>query len=172
MERNDTAALQNRPILKLKKTAFEITLNMLSLLLFIGSMVYLAVIWASLPDKVPTHFNLAGEANGWGHKGTLLLLPMIGFVVWIGFTLLERVPHVYNYTGLTEENAERQYKNARTMMNVLKNEIMIIFVYLSWESVQLIYGRKVGFGVWDIAVLLIIIVSSLAFFIRRSIRLR
>ena len=30
-----------------------------------------------LPDKVPTHFDAAGNANVWGPPGTLWLLPLV-----------------------------------------------------------------------------------------------
>ncbi|MBT2572178.1 VanW family protein [Planococcus sp. ISL-110] len=47
----------------------------------------------------------------------LFLLSLIGAVLWIGMTVLERYPHTYNYLNLIEENAEGQYKNASLMMH-------------------------------------------------------
>lgn len=43
--------------------------------LIILPYVYLAAIWAKLPDHVPTHFNLAGNVDSWSAKTTLLFLP-------------------------------------------------------------------------------------------------
>jgi len=37
--------------------------------------VYLATIWNKLPERVPTHFNLAGNPDDWSGKTTLLFLP-------------------------------------------------------------------------------------------------
>jgi len=37
--------------------------------------IYLATIWNELPERVPTHFNLEGVANGWSDKSTLLFMP-------------------------------------------------------------------------------------------------
>jgi len=37
--------------------------------------VYLATIWNELPEKVPTHFNIEGQANGWSSKTALLFIP-------------------------------------------------------------------------------------------------
>ena len=36
---------------------------------------YLVTIWRELPDKVPTHFNFEGKANGWSNKTTMLFMP-------------------------------------------------------------------------------------------------
>lgn len=39
-------------------------------------MAYLASIWNVLPETVPTHFNIKGEADGWGSKNMLIWLPL------------------------------------------------------------------------------------------------
>lgn len=44
-------------------------------ILIVLPYVYLAAIWAKLPDQVPTHFNLVGNADSWSSKTTLLFLP-------------------------------------------------------------------------------------------------
>ncbi len=43
--------------------------------LIILPYVYLATIWNKLPDQVPTHFNISGNADAWSGKTTLLFLP-------------------------------------------------------------------------------------------------
>lgn len=35
-------------------------------------LVYLAVVWQELPERVPVHFNLKGEADGWAGKTALI----------------------------------------------------------------------------------------------------
>jgi uncharacterized membrane protein len=88
--------------------------------------LYLLMEWSSLPNRVPMHYDFFGEVDKWGSKGIIFLHPIIGAVLWIGPTILEKFPHVYNYiVDLTEENIERQYKNGRIMINVIKNEILI-----------------------------------------------
>lgn len=47
--------------------------------------IYLAIIWNSLPDTVPIHWNSEGEIDNWGSKFTLifmlLLLPVLTYVI-------------------------------------------------------------------------------------------
>jgi uncharacterized membrane protein len=43
--------------------------------LIILPYIYLATVWNNLPNTVPTHFNLSGNADGWSGKTTLLFLP-------------------------------------------------------------------------------------------------
>jgi uncharacterized membrane protein len=39
--------------------------------------IYLAYIWNQLPDKVPLHWNLQGEAGRYGDKTELILIPLL-----------------------------------------------------------------------------------------------
>lgn len=51
----------------------------------LAPFVYLAVIWNSLPAKVPTHWNYMGEVDQWGDKYSLIallfLLPVLTYVL-------------------------------------------------------------------------------------------
>lgn len=39
--------------------------------------VYAAYLYPELADKIPTHFNAAGEADAWGSKNTIFMMPII-----------------------------------------------------------------------------------------------
>lgn len=49
--------------------------------------VYLAIIWNSLPQRVPIHWNYKGEIDDWGNKfslfGMLFLLPVLTYVLML-----------------------------------------------------------------------------------------
>jgi len=46
--------------------------------------IYLFMIWDKLPETVPTHFNIKGEADDWSHKIMLIYLPcMLGIGVYL-----------------------------------------------------------------------------------------
>ncbi|NAS12654.1 SdpI family protein [Poritiphilus flavus] len=51
----------------------EIPLIIVALLPF----AYLAYVWNSLPEKVPLHYNMEGEADRYGDKAELLLIPFL-----------------------------------------------------------------------------------------------
>ena len=85
--------------------------------------------------------------------------------------MMERVPHLFNYPiEITEKNAVFQYKNARMMSLFLKVEIILLFLYTSWESVHIAKGDEGGFGMAPLPILLIFLLGSIAFFVTRSIR--
>ena len=165
--------IRKRPALKLKKKPLENVLNIISLLVYIGSVIHLFMHWSSLPNRVPIHYNLVGEIDKWGSKEAIFFLPITGAILWMGLTILEKFPHLYNYlVVLTEENIERQYKNASTMINVVKNEILLYIAYCSWKDVNITYGRDVVLETWDLPIFLLILFGSIGFFIIRSFRLQ
>ncbi|RDI47988.1 DUF1648 domain-containing protein [Falsibacillus pallidus] len=161
----------NRPVIKLKKSPLQIILNSLGIIAFSGTIFYTLLSWGDLPPRIPTHFNAAGEVDGMGSKGSIWALPVIGLILWIGLTILENYPHVYNYINLTKETAERQYKNAVLMVNILKNLIIVLFSYLTWVGIQIGKGHQEGLGIWFLPVFLVLILGTVIFFIVRSVRI-
>jgi len=53
----------------------------------LAPFVYLAIIWDTLPDKVPTHWNYKGDIDKWGDKYSLIallfLLPVLTYVLML-----------------------------------------------------------------------------------------
>jgi uncharacterized membrane protein len=49
--------------------------------------IYLATIWNSLPERVPTHWDSNGEIDGWGSKfsliGLLFMLPVLTYILML-----------------------------------------------------------------------------------------
>ena len=72
----------------MEKFKKEIPFIIIALLPFI----YLAFIWNSLPEKVPMHWNGAGEIDGYGDKKELL--SMIFMVVGISYFVFLIIPSI------------------------------------------------------------------------------
>ncbi|WP_029268201.1 DUF1648 domain-containing protein [Virgibacillus alimentarius] len=164
--------MKNRPVLKIKQTPIEKILNIIAFVIFLGSILYILFEWSSMPNEVPGHYNAIGEVDRWGRKGELWIVPFVGLVLWVGLSILEKFPHIHNYSNLTEDNAEQQYKNSRLMLNFLKNEILLIFAYINWKDIQVAKGQAESLGIWFLPIFLIIIFGTLIFFVLRSLRLK
>jgi len=84
-----------------------------------------------LPDRIPTHFDLAGHADGWGSPQALLMVPAVAFVLYLGITLVARFPAVFNYpVRVTPENRRRLEELALNMICWLKTELVCLFAWL------------------------------------------
>jgi len=42
-------------------------------LILLVPFIYLAWVWNTLPDRVPIHFDINGNVNGWGGRDTELI---------------------------------------------------------------------------------------------------
>lgn len=149
-----------------KRSKYNLVVNLLCLLLLFGIVVYLAVNWSRIPNAVPGHYNAAGEVDRWGSKGELLILPVIGWVMYIGITVLERFPQFWN-TGvtITEENKARIYRILKNMIATTKLIMVVVFFYLTLNS-----ASSESLPIWFLPAFLIFTFASILFFIFQLIR--
>lgn len=162
-----------RPKLNIPKSSLEQILGFISVLEVLITWLYLVVSWSELPEKIPTHFDLLGRADSWGGRGAILIAPIFMSVLYIILTIPSRFPESFNYiVNITEENARRQYQNARTLIVWLRTEITFMFLYLEWQSIQVSINKSIGLGVWFLPVFFIILFGTLVVYIRRMLRLK
>ena len=48
--------------------------------ILLAGIVYVAVRYAQLPAEIPSHYNFYGEIDGYGSRGTLWIMPVIGIL--------------------------------------------------------------------------------------------
>jgi hypothetical protein len=84
-------------------------------------------------------------------------------------TFVSRYPHTFNYVvQITEENAQRQYQIACSMLNWLKTEMIWLFAYIDWQIFYLANTETPNLGIWFLPVSLIIIFGTLAYWLSQS----
>lgn len=163
----------NRPQLNISKSNLERILGIISVLGVLIAWTYLIVSWARLPNKIPTHFDFSGRVDSWGGKGSLLIVPIFMAVLYIILTITSKFPESFNYmVNITEENARRQYQNARTSMAWLRAEITVMFLYLEWQGIQVAINKSTGLGLWFLPVFLIIVFGTLGVYIYKMFQLK
>jgi uncharacterized membrane protein len=122
--------------------------------------------YSNLPETIPTHYNGAGQADGFGGKATILTLPLIATILFIGLTVLNKFPHVFNYpTEITQDNAFRQYIYATRLIRYLKLIIVFIFGLIEFKTIQNANGEADGLGVWFLPLTMGVIFIPMIYFI-------
>ena len=113
--------LKGFAIMKLKKNMYNIILEIICLVLLIGVWIYLFFNWNKIPDEIPGHYNAMGQVDRMGSKWELLVLPVIGWLMYLGMSMVEMFPQIWN-TGVTvtEENKERIYRILKNMISTVK----------------------------------------------------
>jgi uncharacterized membrane protein len=90
-----------------------------------------------LPAWIPTHFDLAGHPNGWGSSSVLPLFPVVALVLYLGMTIVGRIPSAFNYpVRVTAENRPRLEALTLQMIAWLKTEIVCLFAWIQWTIVD------------------------------------
>lgn len=123
-----------RPVLKLQLTPTDYTLEAIAILGIISLFLLAVVSYSSLPDSIPTHFNIKGQADDWGSKASIFILPGIGLLLFTGITIISKFPHIFNYpVKVTGENALRLYTKSVRVMRILKALVVMLFLFIEWQ---------------------------------------
>jgi len=96
-----------------------------------------------LPDRVPTHFDITGHPNGWGSPTILWLLPAVGAVLYLLFTVLASIQlRTFNLpVRVTDMNLPFIQQKTGEMVALIKTEMMCLFVYIQGG---IIHGARVS----------------------------
>jgi hypothetical protein len=98
-----------------------------------------------------------------------LTLPLVATVLFIGLTILNKFPHIFNYpTEITEDNALRQYTNATRLIRYLKVIIVVIFGLIAFETIRHANGQTEGLGIWFLPMTMGLIFIPLIYFLIKS----
>lgn len=162
-----------RPVINLPRTYWDWFFDGASLLALIMTAGILIHFWPALPETVPTHFGFSGEVDAWGSRNSLFILPATGLVFFVILTALGFFPHSYNYLfKITEENAQAQYRLARTLMGCLKMQTIFLFSYMEWQTIMTSLGKSDGMGQNLIFVIVGIMFGTIGIYFYRSARAR
>jgi uncharacterized membrane protein len=120
-----------RPYLKVSYEPWMVAAEILTVLVLIGTAIYSVISYQSLPETIPTHFGVDGEANGFGSRATLFFPLVVAVFIYLLLTLIGRFPRIFNYPWrVTEANARRLYTVSVQLLVVLKLEMVALFAYI------------------------------------------
>lgn len=94
-----------------------------------------------LPDRIPIHFNIEGEADRYGHRKWIFFTPFLSLVMFVLMTIIVFADVGYNYpVEITEENYEIQKSIGDIVISGL-NVICTVLFY--WVTLLMIHYQNV-----------------------------
>ena len=145
----------NRPKLKVPLEALDKITDMISITLLILLIVYTAISYSELSDIIPIHFNAQGEANDFGKKTFVWLLPCISAFMFGLLFFLNKFPHLHNYkVNITEENALKNYKFSTRLVRFINLFIIILFAFIQYILIQNGKGVHMSLGSWFLPIVI------------------
>jgi len=126
-----------------------------------------------LPERVPTHFNIKGLADGWGSPSFVLSVPIVASLLVAGLTWLNRYPHIFNYpVKITTENASRQYALATRFIRIMNLALALLFFGITLLMVLTAAAIISGPGLWLLPAILLLVYTPLVIFIYRAFKMK
>jgi len=167
------SSISDRPRIRPEKEPLDFLLEITSLVAVIAMVVVTAMNYAALPHTIPTHFNGAGQPDGYGGKGMIWLLPAITIIMYSVLSVVNLFPFRFNFPfNINEENAPRLYQHAMRSIRILNLLLVILFFYLTWQSISLANGKSGGLGLMFLPLTIFVIIIFLLYMIMRMYKLR
>lgn len=116
---------------KLKFTVFQKGIEVISAIVLLALICYIALNWASVPDRIPSHFNGSGVADAWTNKSFIVFLPIVCTLLYALLTTVSFFPTTWNVpVRITEENKIAVYNATRDLLCMIKLELTVGFAYI------------------------------------------
>lgn len=143
--------------MEIKHNKLDTIAEVFCMILLIVTTSYTIYMYIQLPEKIPIHYNAAGVIDRYGNKLEIFILLIVTWVMYIGLSLVTRVPQFWN-TGVsvTAENKDRVYRILKNMLKIIKMEIIVIFCYLIYNTTTLYNLPK-----WFVPVFLVLLFSTM-----------
>ena len=143
--------------MEIKHNKLDTIAEVFCMILLIVTTLYTIYMYIQLPEKIPIHYNEAGVIDRYGNKLEIFILLIVTWVMYIGLSLVTRVPQFWN-TGVsvTAENKDRVYRILKNMLKIIKMEIIVIFCYLIYNTTTLYNLPK-----WFVPVFLVLLFSTM-----------
>jgi uncharacterized membrane protein len=136
-----------------------------------GLVFAVAVVWdfySRLPERIATHFNAEGMANGFGARSTLWVLVGIAVLLYVTLSAIEGVRSVVNLKRpLAPEREKIALEESMAMVGWIKAEVCWMFAYICLTMVRNGMGLQVGMGWWFLPVTLVVVFGTCAVYMGR-----
>ena len=148
-------------------------LDVITFSIMIGAFLYVVICFGSLPAEIPIHFNGAGEADGWGNKGSIIGLMVVNFhavmlCIILNYFLIIRsedtmdslqfinIPFIKK-EELTLDQIYLVKKNAARMIAVMNLMMSVLFGMIYYDIVQngLDKESRLGSGIGIMIILIL-----------------
>jgi uncharacterized membrane protein len=120
-----------------------------------------------LPARIPTHFDFAGHANGWGTPAMLWMMPVIAtFVVGL-MGLVARHPRAFNYpVRVTPATRPRLEAITLDMIAWMQLELAALFLFLQYAIIASARAGSNSLPPAFVPVLIVVVIGTGAWHIR------
>jgi uncharacterized membrane protein len=147
---------EKRPKITVPQNSTDLWIDRFSFLLFFIIWLSVFVYYPDLPNEIPTHFNGRGQADAFGSKQSIWILMGVFSSIFIGIYILNKYPHLHNYTvKITEENALKNYRFSTRVLRVVNFLNLLVLAYILKTMMTPYEKQSTAFGGWFLPTVMI-----------------
>jgi len=125
-----------------------------------------------VPAKIPTHFNSAGQPDGWGTPAMLWMMPVMATGVYLLMSLVARYPSSFHFPGRVHPSARRGLEAvALRMISWLKAEVVFLFAWIQYQTIGFARGGRGTLSPLFLPVVLVVVFGTMVWHITAMRRL-
>ena len=141
-------------------------------LIAVAGLVFAAAVvadfYSRLPERIATHFNAEGVANGVGAKSILWVLVGVAVLLYVTLTLIEGLSRVVRLQRpLAAEREKVVLAESMAMVGWVKVVICWMFAYICLAMVRNGMGLQAGLGAWFLPVTLVVVFGTCGVYLMR-----
>ena len=137
----------------------------------LGLLFAIAVVgdfYSRLPERIATHFNAEGIANGFGGRATLWVLVGISVLLYAILSAINWVPRIVSLKRpLAPEQEKMVLAESMAMVGWIKAAVCWMFAYICLAMVRNGMGLQVGLGTWFIPMTLVVVFGTCVLYLTR-----
>ncbi len=147
---------EKRPKITVPQNSTDLWIDRFSFLLFFIIWLSVFVYYTDLHNEIPTHFNGRGQADAFGSKQSSWILMGVFSSIFIGIYILNKYPHLHNYTvKITEENALKNYRFSTRVLRVVNFLNLLLLAYILKTMMTPYEKQSTAFGGWFLPTIMI-----------------
>ena len=135
--------MENSPASGNTNRTTHIVSDVIAYALLGGFWVYTFYQYSTLPETIPTHYNLKGIPDDFGDKSMIFLLPALGTIMFAAFTLIlfyyqrKSLPGQSSSTTRTDD-----IRQILPLFRTFRTLILLTFMYLTMATVLVARGQS------------------------------
>lgn len=124
-----------------------------------------------LPARIATHFDAAGNANGWGEPKMLWLFPIISTFIVALMTLVSGFPQAFNYpVRVTPATRPRLQAISLSMIAWLRTELVCLFLGIQYVIIRSAQEGRNCLSPWLLPPMILVIFATIGWHFAAIIR--
>lgn len=147
-----------------KRSGVDWLLESIAAAAVVAAAADIALRWNALPAKIPTHFGINGQANGWGGRNSLLVLLGSTVVMFAVLTAAGKYQRLVNIPVKVDREAPEAKRLIRSLTIAIKAVLSAGFCWITHVTIGIAMGDGTAMGLFFLPVFLAAVIAPIVYY--------